>query len=147
MWFFFFNFANLRIRLTWFFKLLLIFIFLVLELRFGLLSLLAVSSWLHPALLPTSPHHPSDQHWKQGKSGSPKDPIVEISAGSNCEVPKQITGRFYFLKLIFQLPKENCLLNGWLLSQSIFDVLPQLVTCGCLLSIWELLWLKATIQT
>ena len=52
---FFFNFANLRIRLTWFFKLLLIFIFLVLELRFGLLSLLAVSSWLHPALLPP-PH-------------------------------------------------------------------------------------------
>lgn len=83
-----------------------------------------------------------DQHWKEGESGSPKDPIVEISAGSNCEVPKQIAGRFYFLKLIFQLPKENCLLNGWLLSQSIFDVLPQLVTCGCLVSIWELLWLK-----
>lgn len=61
--------------------------------------------------------------------------ILKISASYSYYILQLITRKTHFLKLIFQLPKENCLLNGWLQSQSIFDVLPQLVMCGCLVSI------------
>lgn len=86
------------------------------------------------------------QNIKERKSRSPRETkskgqISEAfyfdtkNLSSSCYILQLITRKTHFLKLIFQLPKENCLLNGWLQSQSIFDVLPQLVMCGCLVSI------------